>query len=73
MLTEDENIVDIQFAVQYRLKDARADYLFNNRKPDDAVHAGRRDRRCARSSARARWTSVLYEGARRDRDRRAKR
>ncbi|MBV8604499.1 MAG: FtsH protease activity modulator HflK [Pelomonas sp.] len=29
MLTEDENIVDIQFAVQYAVKDAR-DYLFNN-------------------------------------------
>jgi modulator of FtsH protease HflK len=36
MLTDDENIVDIQMAVQYTLKDAR-DYLFNNRQPDDAV------------------------------------
>jgi membrane protease subunit HflK len=36
MLTDDENIVDIQMAVQYTLKDAR-DYLFNNRRPDDAV------------------------------------
>lgn len=36
MLTEDENIVDIRFTVQYRLKDAR-DYLFENRNPDDAV------------------------------------
>lgn len=36
MLTEDENIVDIRFTVQYRLKDARA-YLFNNRDPDAAV------------------------------------
>ncbi len=36
MLTQDENIVDIRFTVQYRLKDARG-YLFENRNPDDAV------------------------------------
>ncbi len=36
MLTQDENIVDIRFTVQYRLKDSRA-YLFENRGPDDAV------------------------------------
>lgn len=36
MLTKDENIVDIRFTVQYRLKDARA-YLFENAKPDEAV------------------------------------
>ena len=36
MLTDDENIIDIQFAVQYTLKDPQ-DYLFNNRTPDDAV------------------------------------
>jgi membrane protease subunit HflK len=36
MLTQDENIVDIRFSVQYRLKDAR-DYLFENRGPDEAV------------------------------------
>ena len=36
MLTRDENIVDIRFTVQYRLKDAR-DYLFENRNPDEAV------------------------------------
>ena len=36
MLTEDENIVDILFSVQYVIKDAR-DYLFNNNKPDEAV------------------------------------
>ena len=33
MLTDDENIIDIQFAVQYNLKSAE-DYLFNVRKPD---------------------------------------
>ena len=36
MLTDDENIIDIQFAVQYTLKDP-LDYLFNNKQPDDTV------------------------------------
>lgn len=36
MLTEDENIIDLQFAVQYNLNNAK-DYLFNNRSTDDAV------------------------------------
>lgn len=36
MLTDDENIVDVQFAVQYVLKSPN-DYLFNSRAPDDAV------------------------------------
>ncbi|MFM8900510.1 MAG: FtsH protease activity modulator HflK [Burkholderiales bacterium] len=36
MLTQDENIVDIRFTVQYRLKDAR-EYLFENRNPGEAV------------------------------------
>jgi len=36
MLTEDENIVDIKFVVQYRLNDARA-FLFESRDPDAAV------------------------------------
>jgi len=36
MLTEDENIVEIKFAVQYRLNDARA-WLFESRSPADAV------------------------------------
>lgn len=36
MLTEDENIVDVRFAVQYRI-DNLVDYLYNNRSPDDAV------------------------------------
>lgn len=36
MLTDDENIINIQFAVQYILKDP-VDYIFNNRNPDDAV------------------------------------
>lgn len=36
MLTEDENIVEIKFAVQYRLSDARA-YLFESKDPSAAV------------------------------------
>jgi modulator of FtsH protease HflK len=36
MLTEDENILDIKFAVQYRLSDARA-FLFESKNPADAV------------------------------------
>ena len=36
MLTDDENIVDVQFAVQYTLKSPE-EYLFNNRNPDDNV------------------------------------
>ena len=36
MLTEDENIVEIKFAVQYRLNDARA-WLFESKNPTEAV------------------------------------
>jgi membrane protease subunit HflK len=36
MLTDDENIINIQFAVQYILKDP-VEYIFTNRHPDDAV------------------------------------
>jgi membrane protease subunit HflK len=36
MLTQDENIVDIKFAVQYRLNDARA-FLFESKNPGEAV------------------------------------
>jgi modulator of FtsH protease HflK len=36
MLTRDENIVDLQFAVQYRIGDPK-DYLFNNVATDDIV------------------------------------
>ncbi|MDB5956245.1 FtsH protease activity modulator HflK [Ramlibacter sp.] len=36
MLTEDENIVEIKFAVQYRLNDARA-WLFESKDPQEAV------------------------------------
>lgn len=40
MLTDDENIVDVQFTVQYRIKSGQgaSDYLFNTRAPDTSVH-----------------------------------
>ena len=36
MLTDDENIVDLQFAVQYTVKDAK-EFLFNVRRPDESA------------------------------------
>lgn len=60
MLTDDENIIDIQFAVQYILKNPE-EYLFNNRDPDEAVL------QAAESSIRevigkSKMDYVLYEG-----------
>ena len=59
MLTQDENIIDIRFTVQYRLKDSRA-FLFENRDPEDAVGLA------AESAVReivgkSKIDSVLYE------------
>ena len=59
MLTQDENIIDIRFTVQYRLKDARA-FLFENREPEEAVTLA------AESAVReivgkSKIDSVLYE------------
>ncbi|MDO9053562.1 MAG: FtsH protease activity modulator HflK [Gallionella sp.] len=60
MLTDDENIVDIQFAVQYFLNDP-GEYLFNNRNPDENV------RQAAETAIRevvgkSKMDYVLYEG-----------
>jgi len=60
MLTDDENIIDIQFAVQYFLKDP-GEYLFNNRNPDENV------RQAAETAIREvvgknKMDFVLYEG-----------
>lgn len=38
MLTDDENIIDLQLAVQYNLKSVE-DFLFKNRSTDDSVRA----------------------------------
>lgn len=59
MLTRDENIIDIQFTVQYRLADAKQ-YLFENRSSDEAV------KQAAESAVReivgtSTMDSVLYE------------
>jgi modulator of FtsH protease HflK len=62
MLTTDENIVDMQFVVQYRLRaDGAPDYLFSMRDPDDAV------RQAAETAMREivgkqTMDFVLYEG-----------
>jgi len=60
MLTDDENIIDIQFAVQYTLKDPVA-WAFNNRDQEETVH------QVAETSirevvGRSKMDSVLYEG-----------
>ena len=59
MLTQDENIVDIRFTVQYRLKDARA-YLFENRDPDAAVEQAA-ESAVREIVGRSKVDSVLYE------------
>jgi membrane protease subunit HflK len=59
MLTEDENIVDIRFTVQYRLKDSK-DYLFENRNPDEAVLLAA-ESAVREIVGRSRMDSVLYE------------
>jgi modulator of FtsH protease HflK len=59
MLTQDENIIDIRFTVQYRLSDARA-YLFENRNPDDAVVLAA-ESAVREIVGRSRVDSVLYE------------
>ena len=60
MLTDDENIVSIQFAVQYVLKSPE-DYLFRDRAPDESV------KQAAESAMReivgkSKMDYVLYEG-----------
>ncbi|MBL8333859.1 MAG: FtsH protease activity modulator HflK [Rubrivivax sp.] len=59
MLTQDENIVDIRFTVQYRLSDARA-YLFENRNPDEAVVQAA-ESAVREIVGRSKVDSVLYE------------
>lgn len=60
MLTDDENIIDIQFAVQYRLKDA-SQWVFNNRDQEETV------KQAAETAIReivgkSKMDFVLYEG-----------
>jgi len=62
MLTDDENIVDVQFVVQYRLRaDGAPEYLFKTKDPDESV------RQAAQSAMREvvgtrKMDFVLYEG-----------
>lgn len=60
MLTDDENIVSVQFAVQYLLKDVQA-YLFKNRHPDDAVIQAA-ETAIREIVGKSRMDFVLYEG-----------
>lgn len=59
MLTQDENIVDIRFTVQYRLKDVKQ-YVFENRRPDDAVVQAA-ESAVREIVGRSQMDSVLYE------------
>ncbi|CAN5405759.1 FtsH protease activity modulator HflK [soil metagenome] len=62
MLTDDENIIDIQFAVQYKLKEKDpSEWIFNNREQEETV------RQVAETSIReivgkSKMDFVLYEG-----------
>ena len=59
MLTQDENIVDIRFTVQWRLKQAK-DFLFENRNVEEAVvHAA--ESAVREIVGRSTMNSVLYE------------
>lgn len=59
MLTQDENIIDIRFTVQYRLKDAKQ-YLFENRDTDKAVEQAS-ESAVREIVGRSKVDSVLYE------------
>lgn len=60
MLTENLNIIDLQFAVQYLLKDPEA-FLYNNRNPDEAVLQVA-ETAMREVVGRSRIDFVLYEG-----------
>jgi membrane protease subunit HflK len=67
MLTQDENIVDVRFSVQYSLKDARA-FPVRERQSRRGRRAGRLpNRRCARSSAPADRLGAVRAARRADR------
>ncbi|WP_459948915.1 FtsH protease activity modulator HflK [Denitratisoma sp. agr-D3] len=60
MLTDDENIVSVQFAVQYLLKDP-VKYVFENRNPDDAVIQAA-ETAIREVVGKSKMDYVLYEG-----------
>jgi len=59
MLTQDENIVDIRFSVQFRIKDSR-DFLFENNRADEAVDQAA-ETAVREIVGRSNMDSVLYE------------
>ena len=60
MLTGDENIIDLQFAVQYNLKSVQ-DYLFNNRSVENSVR-GAAETAIREVVGKSDMDYVLYEG-----------
>jgi membrane protease subunit HflK len=60
MLTGDENIVDLQFAVQYNLKSVE-DFIFNNRAAESSVRAGA-ETAIREVVGKSEMDFVLYEG-----------
>ena len=60
LLTDDENITDALFAVQYRLKDAK-DYVFNAKNPDDVL-VQVASTAISEVVGRSQMDFVLYEG-----------
>jgi len=60
MLTDDENIIDLQFAVQYDLKNVEA-ALFNNRNAEESVR-GIAETAIREIVGKSRMDFVLYEG-----------
>ncbi|MCM8564128.1 FtsH protease activity modulator HflK [Thauera linaloolentis] len=60
MLTDDENIINIQFAVQYVLNSPE-NYIFNNRFPDESV-AQAAETAMREIVGKSRMDFVLYEG-----------
>lgn len=60
MLTDDENIIDLQFAVQYNLKSVE-DYLFNNRSAESSVR-GAAETAIREIVGKSKMDFALYEG-----------
>ncbi|HEX8961998.1 MAG TPA: FtsH protease activity modulator HflK [Rhodocyclaceae bacterium] len=60
MLTDDENIVSVEFAVQYLLKDPM-NYIFKNRHPDDTVVQAA-ETAIREVVGKSKMDFVLYEG-----------
>ncbi|WP_426109846.1 FtsH protease activity modulator HflK [Massilia sp. PWRC2] len=61
MLTDDENIIDIQFAVQYTLKDPVA-WIYNNREHDDDTVRQIAETAIREVVGKSKMDFVLYEG-----------